>query len=76
MNAIEVSHLARTFGEAKAVDDISFTVKGGEMFAFLDPNGAGKSTTIKMLTTLLQPTSGTIRVAGHDPVTEADAVRR
>jgi len=46
------------------------------MFAFLGPNGAGKSTTIKMLTTLLQPTSGTIRVAGHDPVTEADAVRR
>lgn len=76
MNAIEVSHLTRVFGDSKAVDDISFTVAEGEMFAFLGPNGAGKSTTIKMLTTLLQPTSGTIRVAGHDPVTEADAVRR
>ena len=76
MNAIEVSHLTRTFGTVKAVDDISFEVGEGEIFAFLGPNGAGKSTTIKMLTTLLQPTSGTIRVAGHDPVTESDAVRR
>jgi ABC-2 type transport system ATP-binding protein len=76
MNAIEVSHLTRTFGTVKAVDDISFTVPEGEIFAFLGPNGAGKSTTIKMLTTLLHPTSGTIRVAGHDPVSEADAVRR
>ncbi len=76
MNAIEVSHLTRTFGAVKAVDDISFEVGEGEIFAFLGPNGAGKSTTIKMLTTLLQPTSGTIRVAGHDPVKEPDAVRR
>jgi ABC-2 type transport system ATP-binding protein len=76
MNAIEVSHLTRVFGEMKAVDDISFTVGEGEIFAFLGPNGAGKSTTIKMLTTLLQPSDGTIRVAGHDPVTDPDAVRR
>ncbi len=76
MNAIEVSHLTRAFGDMKAVDDISFTVGEGEIFAFLGPKGAGKSTTIKMLTTLLQPTGGTIRVAGHDPVADADAVRR
>jgi ABC-2 type transport system ATP-binding protein len=76
MNVIEVSHLSRSFGEVKAVDDISFEVAEGEIFAFLGPNGAGKSTTIKMLTTLLQPTSGTIRVNGHDPVTESNAVRK
>ena len=76
MNMIEVSHLVRSFGEVKAVDDISFDVAEGEIFAFLGPNGAGKSTTIKMLTTLLQPTSGRLRVAGHDPVTEPNAVRR
>jgi len=76
MNAIEVSHLTRAFGDVKAVDDISFSVGEGEIFAFLGPNGAGKSTTIKMLTTLLQPTSGTIRVAGHDPVTDPNSVRR
>ena len=76
MNVIEVKNLTRAFGELKAVDDISFDVGEGEIFAFLGPNGAGKSTTIKMLTTLLKPTSGTIRVNGHDPVTEPDAVRR
>jgi ABC-2 type transport system ATP-binding protein len=75
MNVIEVRNLVRAFGEVRAVDDISFDVAEGEIFAFLGPNGAGKSTTIKMLTTLLQPTSGTIRVVGHDPVTESDAVR-
>ena len=75
MNIIEVKNLVRTFGEVRAVDDISFDVAEGEIFAFLGPNGAGKSTTIKMLTTLLRPTSGTIRVAGHDPVTDPNAVR-
>ena len=76
MNIIEVKNLVRTFGAVRAVDDITFDVAEGEIFAFLGPNGAGKSTTIKMLTTLLQPTSGTIRVAGHDPVAAPDAVRR
>ena len=76
MNIIEVRNLVRTFGAVRAVDDISFDVAEGEIFAFLGPNGAGKSTTIKMLTTLLQPTSGTIRIAGHDPVRESNAVRR
>ncbi len=76
MNIIEVNNLVRSFGELRAVDDISFDVAEGEIFAFLGPNGAGKSTTIKMLTTLLRPTSGTIRVAGHDPVAEPNEVRR
>ena len=55
---IRVENLSRSFGEFKAVDNISFEVGKGEIFAFLGPNGAGKTTTIKMLTTLLQPTSG------------------
>jgi ABC-2 type transport system ATP-binding protein len=73
---IEVENLTRRFGDIVAVDDISFSVAEGEIFAFLGPNGAGKSTTIKMLTTLLQPTSGTIVVSGHDPATEPNAVRK
>jgi ABC-2 type transport system ATP-binding protein len=73
---IEVSGLSKSFKELKAVDDISFTVKRGEIFAFLGPNGAGKSTTIKMLTTLLRPSSGTMRLNGFDPTTDAHAVRR
>ena len=76
MNIIEVKNLVRTFGAVRAVDDISFEVAEGEIFAFLGPNGAGKSTTIKVLTTLLRPTSGTIRVAGYDPVAEPNEVRR
>jgi ABC-2 type transport system ATP-binding protein len=76
MNIIEVRNLTKSFGEVKAVDDITFDVPEGEIFAFLGPNGAGKSTTIKMLTTLLQPTSGSISVNGHDPVTDPNAVRR
>jgi ABC-2 type transport system ATP-binding protein len=74
-NIIEVEHLTKKFGNLEAVKDASFAVREGSIFAFLGPNGAGKSTTIKMLTTLLQPTSGTMRVNGHDPTTEADAVR-
>ncbi|MFZ2189393.1 MAG: ATP-binding cassette domain-containing protein [Candidatus Magasanikiibacteriota bacterium] len=58
-----------------AVDDISFSIKKGEIFAFLGPNGAGKSTTIKMLTTLLKPTSGKIMINGVDPTVEQDKAR-
>ncbi len=74
--AIEVNNLVKRFGDITAVDDISFTVMKGEIFAFLGPNGAGKSTTIKMLTTLLIPTSGKILIDGHDPTTEQDTVRK
>lgn len=73
---IEVINLTKRFGSFAAVNDISFRVAQGEIFAFLGPNGAGKSTTIKMLTTLLHPTSGSLTVAGFDPVRNPDAVRR
>ncbi len=73
---IEVQGLVKKFGDVEAVKDISFFVHPGERFAFLGPNGAGKSTTIKMLTTLLSPTHGTITIDGHDPVRDAAAARR
>lgn len=75
-NIIEANHLLKKFGQFTAVDDISFSVGRGEIFAFLGPNGAGKTTTIKMFTTLLHPTSGEIRLDGADPVREQDKVRR
>jgi ABC-2 type transport system ATP-binding protein len=74
--SIRVEKLTKKFGDFTAVDAISFSVKRGETFAFLGPNGAGKTTTIKMLTTLLSPTSGTMLVNGYDPVQNQDAVRR
>jgi ABC-2 type transport system ATP-binding protein len=73
---ISVQHLTKAFGDLVAVNDISFAVDTGEIFAFLGPNGAGKTTTIKMLTTLLRPTSGTISIDGLDPTREANEVRR
>ncbi len=63
---IEIQSLTRQFGEFKAVDNLSFTVQAGEVLGFLGPNGAGKSTTMKMLTGFLTPTSGRIRICGHD----------
>ncbi len=73
---IVAEKLVRHFGEVKAVDGIDLTVNQGEIFGFLGPNGAGKSTAVRMLTTLLKPTSGTARVAGFDVVKQADDVRR
>jgi ABC-2 type transport system ATP-binding protein len=86
MNTIEVRRLRRVYQatigvfrrkikEVIAVDDISFDVQPGELFGLLGPNGAGKTTTVKMLTTLLIPTSGTARVLGYDVVKQADAIR-
>lgn len=72
---IEVSELTKKFGGFMAVDHINFAVQEGEIFAFLGPNGAGKSTTIKMLTTLLQPTSGSIKLAGYDVTADQDKAR-
>jgi len=72
---IEVNELTKAFGDLVAVNHISFTVKRGEIFGFLGPNGAGKSTTIKMLTTLLRPTSGSAKICGYDVVKERDKVR-
>jgi ABC-2 type transport system ATP-binding protein len=73
---IRVSNLVKKFDKLTAVDDISFQVEAGEIFAFLGPNGAGKTTTIKMLTTLLHPTSGTIQLDGLDPRTHQHQARQ
>jgi daunorubicin resistance ABC transporter ATP-binding subunit len=74
-NAVETDRLTKRFGDFTAVDGISFTVPAGSVVALLGPNGAGKTTTVRMLATLLHPTSGTARVGGHDVVREGDAVR-
>ena len=73
---IHVEHLVKQFGDFTAVNDISFDVAEGEIFAFLGPNGAGKTTTIQMLTTLLRPTSGAVVMDGLDPFTQARQVRQ
>ena len=73
---IKVENLSKTFGEVAAVDNISFDIESGEVFAFLGPNGAGKTTTIKILTTLLRPTSGTISIDGLNPATQPNEVRK
>src|SRR5918912_1927577 len=73
---IEVNGLVRDFkGGVRAVDGIDLRVEPGEVYGFLGPNGAGKSTTVLILTTLLPPTAGTARVAGHDILREGPAVR-
>lgn len=75
-NGIEVKNLVVRFGDFTAVNDISFTVPRGEIFAFLGPNGAGKTTTIKVLTTILQKTSGDVQIGGISVDTNTDAIRR
>ncbi|MBU6427013.1 ATP-binding cassette domain-containing protein [Patescibacteria group bacterium] len=75
-HAISVKNITKKFGDLTAVDDISFGVPAGSIFAFLGPNGAGKTTTIKMLTTLLHPTSGTLELNGMDPVKHPHDVRK
>src|ERR687892_1047504 len=77
MAAIEVRGLERTFsGGVTAVAGVDLEISEREIYAFLGPNGAGKTTTVRVLTTLLRPTGGSARVAGHDVVQEAAAVRR
>lgn len=74
--AVVADNVVKDYGEVLAVNNISFNVKAGEIFAFLGPNGAGKSTTIKMLTTMLRPTSGKLLLNGHDVTREQDAARK
>lgn len=73
---ISLQGVTKRFGDVTAVNDVSFDVAKGELFALLGPNGAGKSTTIKMLTTLLKPSSGKLTLAGHDVTREQDAARK
>jgi ABC-2 type transport system ATP-binding protein len=73
---ISVKNLVKKYGDFTAVNDITFDVPAGSTFAFLGPNGAGKTTTIKMLTTLVHPTAGTISVNGFDPAKHSHDVRR
>jgi len=73
---IQVENLTKKFNNFVAVNDISFKVKKGEVFAFLGPNGAGKTTTIKILTTLLKPTKGMVTVNGFNPVNQQNQVRQ
>jgi len=72
---IETKDLARSFGDVHAVRGVDLTVQRGEIYGFLGPNGAGKSTVVKMLTTLLEPTSGSANVLGHDVVKDANDIR-
>ncbi len=74
--AISVKNLTKTFKDFTAVNDISFEVEKGKIFAFLGPNGAGKTTTIKMLTTLLDPSSGSIMLNGYDVLSQKDEARK
>jgi ABC-2 type transport system ATP-binding protein len=73
---IEARRLVKTFGDLTAVAGVSFAVAQGEIFAFLGPNGAGKTTTIKMLTTLLRPTAGSVEIDGIDPALRPTEARR
>ncbi|HEY6764593.1 MAG TPA: ATP-binding cassette domain-containing protein [Candidatus Sulfotelmatobacter sp.] len=75
-SAIEVDHIVKKYGTFTAVDDISFSVKDGEIFGLLGPNGAGKSTLIRMMTTLIPISGGKARIGGHDVSKEPDAARR
>ena len=74
-NAIETNKLVKTFGTTRALDGLDLAIRGGSVYGLLGPNGAGKTTGIRVLATLLQPTSGTASVLGHDVVREAAAVR-
>ena len=76
MTAIQVTNLHKRYKRTVAVDDLDFTVRPGEIFGLLGRNGAGKTTTVEMIAGLIRPDRGTVRVLGHDPVTERAAVRR
>ncbi len=76
MSVIEVSNLTKYYGKARGIVDVSFKVEEGEIFGFIGPNGAGKSTTIRLLLSLIRPTSGTARVFDKDVVTHGPEIRR
>ena len=74
--AVETSGLRKAFGDVVAVDNLDLEVEAGSLFGFLGPNGAGKSTTIKILTGMMQPSSGTARILGHDVSDDAVAAKQ
>ena len=76
MSTIEVSHLTKYYGKARGIVDVSFNEEEGEIFGFIGPNGAGKSTTIRLLLSLIRPTSGSAKVFGKDVVTHGTEIRR
>jgi len=76
VNALEVRDLVKAFGNVQAVRGVSFEVAEGEIFGLIGPNGAGKTTTLRVISTLLQVTAGSVKVFGHDVTREADDVRR
>jgi len=73
---IDILHLSKSYGDTLAVDDLSVQIPSGEIFALLGPNGAGKSSTVKVLTGLMQPTTGVVRIAGFDVVEEPIEVKK
>ena len=75
MSCIYVNHLSKSYGSVHAVDDLNLSVKSGQVFGFLGPNGAGKSTTIKLLTTLIPPSSGSLSILGVDAIAEPLKIR-
>ncbi len=75
MSCINVNHLSKSYGSVHAVDDLNLSVKSGQVFGFLGPNGAGKSTTIKLLTTLIPPSSGSLSILGVDAIAEPLKIR-
>ncbi len=76
MSIIEVSHLTKYYGKSRGIVDVSFNVEEGEIFGFIGPNGAGKSTTIRLLLSLIHPSSGSAKVFGKDVVTQGPLIRR
>ena len=74
--AVEVNELVKVFGSVRALDSLSFQIKKGEIYGLIGPNGAGKTTALRIASTLLTPTSGTVKVFGHDVADEASEVRR
>jgi len=76
MNVIEINHLTKTYGKARGITDISFTVEQGEIFGFIGPNGAGKSTTIRTLLSLIYPTSGNAKIFGKDCIKYAPEIKK
>ncbi len=75
-NAIDIRRLSKSFGDVRAVNDVTFAVGYGDVFGFMGHNGAGKTTTIRMLLGLVRPTSGNASVLGHDIVRDSLAIRR